>query len=375
MNAGTLSTHIITESAEFQELRQEWTDLLHNSSCDCLFMTWEWMFTWWQHVGHARKLHLITVRQGSLLVAIAPLVMSPASFKRFKPFPTLEFLACGSVGSDYLSFIVRDGHEDAALGELGASLTKNNAMLELARVDATSFTMAAMALELKRSGWRPMQLTTNYSPFINLRGHSWDSYGETIAYSHRRDLRKKDATLLKQFAVRFEQVASEAERVDAMERFITLHLARWSPEGGSSALDEPALRKFHQDFSKIALERGWLRVYTMWLNDEPGAVIYSFKYGGVFYYYQTSFNKEFGKFGCGLLSLSRVIQAAIAEGAIEFDFLHDDEPYKYLWAREERELIRLDLFPPRYQGAASRNAALFKSEIKRMLAGLKEATP
>jgi Protein of unknown function, DUF482. len=370
--APSLVTEVITDTEQFRELRAEWTELLQDSGSDCLFLSWEWMFSWWQHLSSSRKLHLITVRDRGMLVAIAPLTLCPPNFKRLRPCRALEFLASGTVGSDYLSFLIRRGYEEVALAEIGASLTKANVMLELVRVESTSFVMTATALELKQAGWRPMRQTTNYSPFINLKGHTWDSYCETLAYSHRRDIRRKLANLKKTFNVRFERVETEEQRVDAMARFIDLHLTRWADDGGSTALESEALKQFHLSLSKVALERGWLRLYTLWLDDRPGAIVYLFRYADTFYYYQASFDKEFGKYGVGMLTLAMAIKAACEEGAAEFDFLHDDELYKYLWAREERELIRLDLFPPKYSGAAIRNAAILKSEIKRVLAGFTE---
>jgi CelD/BcsL family acetyltransferase involved in cellulose biosynthesis len=46
-----------------------------------------------------------------------------------------------------------------------------------------------------------------------------------------------------------------------------------------------------------------------------------------------------------------VIKSAIERGIREFDFLHGDEGYKYLWASAERELLRFHFFPPQAHGA------------------------
>jgi CelD/BcsL family acetyltransferase involved in cellulose biosynthesis len=40
------------------------------------------------------------------------------------------------------------------------------------------------------------------------------------------------------------------------------------------------------------------------------------------------------------------IEAAIEEGAVEFDLLHGDEKYKSLWAKNRRDLVRMELSPP-----------------------------
>jgi hypothetical protein len=44
------------------------------------------------------------------------------------------------------------------------------------------------------------------------------------------------------------------------------------------------------------------------------------------------------------------IQKAIEEGVGEYDFLHGNEAYKSHWAKESRDLVRLNLYPPGVRG-------------------------
>ena len=61
------------------------------------------------------------------------------------------------------------------------------------------------------------------------------------------------------------------------------------------------------------------------------------------------------------------IKSAIEEGVQDYDLLHGDERYKFLWARDERELVRLELYPPRVRGAFYRRAMELRYYIKRMV--------
>ena len=62
------------------------------SDSDCLFLTWEWLFTWWKHLAGDRQLAILAVRSGGKLVALAPFCLRPASLSRRRPLPVLEFL-------------------------------------------------------------------------------------------------------------------------------------------------------------------------------------------------------------------------------------------------------------------------------------------
>jgi len=52
------------------------------------------------------------------------------------------------------------------------------------------------------------------------------------------------------------------------------------------------------------------------------------------------------------------IRSAIEEGAIEYDLLHGDEPYKSHWSRLSREIGGLESYPP------GRLSALYRSSIE-----------
>lgn len=360
----SISTEIIRDVDQFRDLRWEWNDLLQTCPCDCLFLTWEWVHNWWVHLSGKRKLHIIIVRCDGRLIALAPLVLRPRSFKRFMPWRALEFLASGSVGSDYLSFLIRPGYEDISMQEITASLVQSDHMLELVRIEKASPSMAELAGKLQQSGWDSNVLQTNISPYCSLSGHTWDSYRDSLHSSHRTKLDRMLRRLQKDFDVKLHQVVTEPEREWAMDVMIRLHLERWSDKGGSTALHSQELIDFHQTFSSISLSEGWLRLYTLMLDGVPAASLYVFKYGNVFYHYQSALNLDYSKYSVGSVILALVIKQAIEDGAAEFDFLHDNEAYKYFWARQERELVRLELYPRRKIVNVYRLAQLSKSWIK-----------
>jgi CelD/BcsL family acetyltransferase involved in cellulose biosynthesis len=73
-------------------------------------------------------------------------------------------------------------------------------------------------------------------------------------------------------------------------------------------------------------------------------------YSGRFYFYQHGFDDQFQQHSIGLVVMGLSIRAAIDEGADEFDMLWGVEPYKWLWARETRDLRKIQLFPPHVGG-------------------------
>src|SRR2546426_4821263 len=128
----------IANPAGFEKLRNEWSELLEASDSNCLFLTWEWLHTWWQHLSEGRRLFILTVRDGGQLVGIAPLALRARRLIRFLPFSALELLGTGSVGSDYLDVIVRRGVEERTVRTLAEYLAARKRMLDLSQLDRKS---------------------------------------------------------------------------------------------------------------------------------------------------------------------------------------------------------------------------------------------
>jgi len=331
----------------FEKLREEWTALLSLSPSDCLFLSWEWLFTWWKHLAGDRRLRLLVVRSGGELIAIAPLACRPRQLGHLLSVRVLEFLGTGSVGSDYLDLIVRRGRAADAARALAAGLDGGAAILALAQAARNPPGAGSLADELGRRGWSLLSARTSVCPFVDLAGlPSWDAYLKTLGAAHRYNFRRRLRQLSRLGEVRLTRVEHEAHRPDALRDLVTLHQLRWHGRGGSSGLHTPLLVAFHEEFSRLALARGWLRLYTLRLDGKPIASIYGFRYADTFYFYQSGFDPRYARLSVGMVALGLTIKAALEEGMREFDLLHGDEEYKSHWARQTRELRRLELYPP-----------------------------
>jgi len=366
MSSVTAVIERIENSGGFEKLREEWTDLLHGSASNCLFLTWEWLYTWWKHLSAGRRLFIITVRCGQELIAIAPLTLRPPRLTRLWPFRSLEFLGSELVGSDYLDVIVRAGKEQDACQGLAEYLRHGKLMLELTQLERGSCLAQKFAAELNRRGWSLSEAKTNVCPFIKLSGHSWQSYLDTLGSEHRYNFGRRLKNLMKQFEVRFEQVRSEEQRREALPLLIALHNLRWQNRVFSEAFYTADLVAFHDELSRLALEQGWLRLFVLRLDGKPAASLYGFSYHQVFYYFQAGFDPLYSKYSVGLVTMGLAIKSAIEEGVDAYDLLHGDEPYKFHWAPAARELGRLELYPPGARGLLYKGTLEVSRATRRM---------
>jgi CelD/BcsL family acetyltransferase involved in cellulose biosynthesis len=365
---------VVENTADFAAMREEWNELLSASRSNCVFLTWEWLHTWWIHLGRGRSLFIVTVRSGSQLVAVAPLTMTRGWVGPFT-VPMLEFAGIGTIGSDYLDFIVRSSCQAAAIEALTVFLAQTGHSVRLPSVKEDSIAATTLRHGLADLGWHWREVPMQVCPFIDLSGRSWESYLSSLGSSHRYNFRRRLRNLEKDHTVRFEQVSSEEDRREALKHVVRLHLMRWQSRGGSDAFNHPKILAFHEEVSRLALERGWLRLFVLRIDGHAAAAFYAFRYGQTFHFYQSGFDPAFERYSVGLVTLGLTIRGAIEEGAAEYDMLHGDEAYKFLWTTQVRRLLRLELYVPGRMGRMHRNSVHFVSATRKIAKRVLKAAP
>ena len=346
-----MTVECVRDTRGFTALRPQWHELLRASASDNPFLTWEWLYSWWTHFGTAGALRLVVVRRGTTVIAVAPfqLVSAPLHW-----FSRLELLGTGEAGSDYLDVIARRGSESDAVAAIAQFLDSQNRAVRMPHLPPSSVA-ARLAGRLADEGWTASFTDDGRCPVVNLGGHTFDSFLGTLGASHRANVRRRLRALAHRDA-RFEQVTRHDDRQLMLEALATFHAHRYADRGGSTAFSTPAIRAFHDDATRLALDGGWLRMYVLRIGDAVAAVMYGFSYGGRFYFYQHGYDAACAAQSVGLALMALTIRAAIDEGLSAFDMLWGTETYKTLWARDAHVLRRADLFPLHLGGAVHRHA-------------------
>ena len=350
--SGPLRVECVADNWGFTALRPQWNELLRASRANGPFLTWEWLHSWWRHEHAGASLRIIAVRAGHELVALAPLMLTA---RQFGLFNRLDFLGTGHAGSDYLDVIVREGCEDEALGAIARYLEAERLTVRFDHLPPSSCA-ARLAERLGQGGWTSSTAPGGVCPIIPLAGHSWDTYLASLGSSHRANVRRRLKALGEKFDLQFERVTTDAARREALAALTGWHASRFADRGGTTAFMTPGLCAFHDEATRRALDRGWLRMYILRLNTAPAAVMYGFLYNRQFYFYQHGFDDQYRQHSAGLALMALSVRAAIDEGADTFDMLWGTESYKSLWAQDRRLLQQIHLFPPDLGGRLHRRA-------------------
>lgn len=330
-----------SESA-LEALRPEWNELLRNSTCNNVFLTWEWVSAWHQVYGRGTGLRIITARGGDgRLLALAPLVIRT---RRAAGVGVREISMLGAqpAAADHLDFPVRMGAEAQAVPPLVAALQRvwqSCDMLCLDGFSDASPVLTACGGVLSR--WRQRREVLA-CPYIALPG-GWDAYLGSLKSKVRSGFGRCGRMLERDNPG--EVVYQCVERPDEIEsglaELVRLHQASQQGRGHAGAFADTELLRLHRLVAPEFLRQGWLDLSLLRVRGEAIAVIYAFRYGGAMWEYSRGYDPAWHKYGPGLQIQLHAIRRSIERGDHTYDMLRGAEPYKLTLTERTRQGLSL----------------------------------
>lgn len=323
---------------EFLNSENEWANALQRSGDNHIFLTWEWLSTWWKYFGDQRTLRLITVKEDEKLIAAAPLMSS-----RYKLagmiMKKLEFM--GTPSADYQTFLLVDKKPACVSSIVDYASNEGSSWdcIEFKDVPEDSETIGLLRNCLAEKP-KFEERAVNVCPYIILPS-KFESYFQGLGSNWRRNMRRWEKRLKEEFTVGFVVQNNIDELAQSMEDFFELHQKKWASEKCPGAFSNRKARDFHQELARRFAEKGWLSLSFLTLNDKPVSVIYGFKYGNKLFNYLTGFDPEYSDYHVGHLLFLYSIRNATENGVREFDFMRGNEDYKQLWNTQVRHNLEV----------------------------------
>ncbi|MBP1695263.1 MAG: Protein involved in cellulose biosynthesis (CelD)-like protein [Deltaproteobacteria bacterium] len=336
----------IADVARLKSLANKWNNLLSQSESDNIFLTWEWVFNWWQVYGNRKELRVLVVRDHHEdIVAIAPFYVHAKRFFNSLSVKEVRFLGTGEdVSPDYLDFIIKKGFEHEAIHTLVEYLAVNDGwdVVNLTDMLSTSITAEVIRKVAADKGLKVEKSERAICPYIRLLPN-WDEYMRSLSSNMRFNLKRRMRILEKDFRARYF-IWQDMEGLEyAMERLSSLHHKRWEEKGAEHSFSSEQYNAFHQMVAREFALKGWLQLSCLELNDEIVAVLYDYRYGNKIYYYQGGFDPSLYKYSPGLVLRAYVIQKAIKDGIEEIDLLKGGYEHKYKWTQFDRQTINVTI--------------------------------
>ncbi|MCP4345586.1 MAG: GNAT family N-acetyltransferase [Desulfobacterales bacterium] len=316
-------TRIINTGEAFSALKKEWNDLLHQSSWDTLFLTWEWQFSWWESFGG--ELFIVLVFENKTLVGILPFIKIRRLFLH-----VLKFI--GTVDSDYLDFIIKKGFEKEIVSFFFNVFLKNHPGIEIIELESINerSPLFQYISHVFPNDYFGIETKEKVCAFLDLPG-SWEQYLSSLSSNMRYYIRRKEKKIKKEFDVCIGIENNKEHLQTRMTHFFEQHQKRWNRLERPGAFFSEPFKEFHKNVSKRFFEAGFLRLYYLELNNRPVASYYLFKYQKTVHFYLTGFDPEYRQFSPSVVLLAHAVKDAIDQGLDEFDFMREAYDYKLKW--------------------------------------------
>jgi len=306
--AGAVQAQLQLEPLQnLDALEDEWGALAARAGN--IFSTPEWASVWWRHFGAGRELMPTACRDAEgRLVAVLPLYLWARH-----PLRVARFVGHGP--ADQLGPVC-DPSDFAAVG-------------------------AAMNDGFRRGTWQCDLLIGDRLPGdgepliagkvidreaspVMQAGMSWDELLASRSSNFREQVRRRERKLAREHDLRYR--LADARTLDAdFKTLVRLHERRWAEQSDTF---EQELKQFHLDFARRALERGWLRLWTLEADGEPVAAWHGFRIGGVESYYQAGRDRAWDRYRVGFVLLTHTMREAFDDGIREYRLLRGGEQFK-----------------------------------------------
>ncbi|MFQ5947736.1 MAG: GNAT family N-acetyltransferase [Acidimicrobiia bacterium] len=345
------TVELATSDAGLRSLGTEWNELVADSTSPSVFSTWEWIGSWMETLGSNGAPWVLAARdtRHGRLVGLAPFVIHKRRWRKLLPYRELSFLGSGTAASDHLDLIVRLGHERSVASALQRAIRRRKDW-DVARLDGISPDSPLLALLPGEFG--PPETAPITCPYAVL-APNWDQFEAGLGRNLRQNLRRYARQLERAAPGRVHHhLASDPEEVRAtLDALIHMHQQVRTGHDQPGAFRDPRMVQFHHLVAQRLLQHDRLRLYSLSVAGRLIAALYCLRYRDVVSFYQSGFDRRWGRFGPGRQLMGHAIRSSIEEGAREFDFLRGDEPYKFQWTKHARTDLLVEAAWNRWGGA------------------------
>ena len=362
-----LSVQPVSE-AGFAAMAEEWRMCLEASDANPLFMSWPWLYSWWETWSQVLGMELVllgVVDQQGKLVGIGPfcrrVLVTPAGIRVARLYMLGNaWRLAPTVRTEYCGIIARRGYESdvtaaiiPALEELGWDELVCSDVPDdrLENLRAGGFD--------ERGGYRTIHRTDDTGIRINTVGRfgDWlDGLGKHTrlkAFNRRAYLKKQGELVFLGY--------DEGRDEDFFERLNGFHRNRW----GKPAFDREALRFHRLLLQRLHLCDGEPAMSLVLFNGRCVSVLYDLLVRGCRYNLQAGYDEEFNtKVSLGYLHLGFAIEAAFSHRATNaYDLLAGTGKKQFYKSHFHGEAVHFSTFQ------------VVRSPLLKALYGIQAASP
>jgi CelD/BcsL family acetyltransferase involved in cellulose biosynthesis len=340
-----LQVEVVDDYRAFLDLEGTWNQLVEEAGIDFPFVRHEWIRAFWDSFSHGAHLHVLLVKEGGRILAIAPLMRDRALMYGI---PVRRIGGMANVYTERFDFLVSARPEECGKA-IWTYLTDHASdwdVLELRQLPEgcralTSLPRAAIEPRILIGEW-----PSSESPYIPVN-QPWETYFKSLKKGHRANMRKSLQHLEQSAPVGLDVVVSN-HRLDAdIEDALNLEAVAWKDEGGTAIRSRDDTSAFYRRILHRASDRGWLRLYFLTLGGKRIAVRMALLFRNKVYMLKSGYDPQYAMYSPGHLLCHKILDEAWRLRFDEVDFLGNSERWKLNWSKDIRRHAWVFAFPKR----------------------------
>ncbi len=336
---------VVSDRETLRGLQRSWDRLVEEADIDHPFLGHDWICSWWDCFGAGKELHVLLVRAGGRLRAIAPLMLS-----REKMYG-LRVRRLGSLYNPHtprMDFIVAPGAEDAyrSVWRHVRDVSDRWDVLEVAPMLAGSPTLMSLSELATGDGFKFNVWHGEDSPCMPFRG-TWENYVQQLSHNHRTKIRKGMNRLSRLGDIRLEAISAGKRLTDALGDGLRIEAAAWKEKTGTAICSQPDVERFYKLFAERAAASGMLRLLFLTVAGTRVAFAYALHYRDKLYVLKAGYDPAYARYSPYNLLCCLVFKDGFEQRLQEYEFLGNNEAWKLDWTREIKSHYWLQVFGQR----------------------------
>jgi CelD/BcsL family acetyltransferase involved in cellulose biosynthesis len=319
----------------FWQMRDKWDYLLKESGMDNIFLSFDWMLTWWRYFSKGNSLFILKIIDDGQLIGIAPLMIHKHVLFGL-PVKTIFFM--GTVISDRMDFILTGPKKKESILEVLGYIMKNASrwdivdLQEMADITGNSQILRECIKALNFSAVFGTDTKSFYISFrdVDKRNFSKSFFSRNIRMRLRAASNRAKRDMASEFefkrflnpdnnGVSLEDLLAEMERIEK---------ASWKGKGCVGVFLNPRTRIFHREIIKNYFKKGMIDISFLSINGRNIAYQYNYFCNARLYGYSTAYDSRYSRLSPGLVLQIYILENSCQSMIEEVDCLRGEEEWK-----------------------------------------------
>lgn len=335
---------------ELELLAADWERLRAASPGAGVFMSWDYLATWWRCFGDRYQLRIAVARdERDHVVGIAPFVIGRGQTRARQVLRQLCLLGCAREPvSQFMDILTAPERRQDVARELIASLFQNgpgswDIIYQPLIKPGSVFAAALLSFATERD--IPIRIHERDEAPFALLPTSWEAFFSSRSRNWRSKMRNVENRVTARNDVEVLIAGETISLEPALDALIELHRQRWGAK--TLAFSDARSEAFTREVARRLLAQNRLLLMLVRIGGEWVAGNLAFIEGGRIYHIQSGRRPDLAELSLGSFVLAQQCKWGIARGYSAFDFLCGEGEYKQRWKSGARDAISLECVNPR----------------------------